>query len=441
MFEHVEDPQIAYEVWPAADLHALADAISRVTPTGSPADMLDQLDALERLKSAAAAAQVAITTGFADTAEAQAPPRLRSLGAEVGLAVRTSPHLGEQRLVFSRRLVHDLPETLDALRRGEVSEAQAFAVAREVGHLTHEQRHDVDDDLSGRVAGLGDKRLRQAVRRSCLTHAAEAEERRHRRARAGRHVTTRQLDDGTGRLVAILPLEHLAAVRGTLDRAAAAARVAGDDRTGGQVRTDTLVARLTGHEPNDPMPVRINLVIGVESLLGAGTEPGQVPGLGWLPAGLCTDLVRRASEAAKATLRRLFTGPDERALVAMESSSRAFDGLLGEFLDLRDGGVCRTPGCDAAIRHRDHVESVARSGATNASNGQGLCERCNYVKESPGWDSWVASPTGSQHEVQGVTEHLQVFRSTPPPPPGGPAGTPALSRGEQVLASYLTLAS
>ena len=194
------------------------------------------------------------------------------------------------------------------------------------------------------------------MRRSCLTIAADAEERRHRRARADRHVTTRQLDDGTGRITATVPAEHLAAARAAARRrrwrrhappATSAPR--------GQVRADTLVERLTGHDPAEPVAVRVNLVIGVESLLGDSDEPGRVHGVGWLPAGLCTDLVRRASQAAKATLRRLFVEPSDRSLVAMESTSRSFPAGLAELLDLRDGGLCRTPGCNAVIRHHDHV--------------------------------------------------------------------------------------
>jgi len=281
------------------------------------------------------------------------------------------------------------------------------------------------------------------VRRSCLTHAADSETRRCRRARADRRVTSRALDDGTGQLTAVLPIETLSAVRSALDAAAAAARASRDDRTAGQVRADTLAARVAGLDRVDGIPpVQVNLVIGVESLFGDGTEPGQIPGAGHLPAALCIDLVRRASHAAKATLRRLFVAPADRALVAMESTSRRFDGLLAEFLDLRDGGTCRTPNCNAAIRHHDHVTRSADDGRTEASNGQGLCERCNYVKESPGWTSWVTDPGDTNlHEVHGVTEHLRLFRSTAPPAPGGDGCTVAYSPFELRLASNYALAS
>jgi hypothetical protein len=68
--------------------------------------------------------------------------------------------------------------------------------------------------------------------------------------------------------------------------------------------------------------------------------------------------------------------------------------------------VCRTPWCGAPIRHADHVVPAHAAGATSAANGQGLCERCNQVKEAPGW--WarpgprasvlLGTPTGHQYE-------------------------------------------
>lgn len=445
------DSPAAAPDWSADELHALADMLAEVGTSEGPVAMLDQVEALERIKSAAAAAQVRATAAFADAAEAAAdtptdgrrrPRRALSIGAEVALAARTSPYQGEQRVLLSRRLRDHLPGVHAALGRGEIREDQAFAVSRAVAHLDPAQRAAVDADLAGtpdRLAGLGDEKLRQAVRRSCLTIAADAETRRYRRARADRHVTTRQLDDGTGRITAIVAAEDLAAVRAVLDEEAAAARAAGDERTGGQVRADVLVHRLTGHDPVEPMPVRVNLVVSVESLIGAGSEPAQVPGIGWLPAALCTDLVRAASAAAKATLRRLFVRPADRSLVAMESTSRAFPAGLGELLDLRDGGLCRTPGCNAAIRHHDHVVRESDGGSTSAHNGQGLCERCNYVKESPGWTSWVATPDTGPHEVHGVTEHLRILRSTAPPLPG--CGSTDHSPAELRLARALTLAA
>ena len=76
-----------------------------------------------------------------------------SIGAEVALATLASPHAGERRVLLSRRLRDDLPLTLAALARGELTEDRAFAVAREVAHLTPDQRGRVDEDLAGRGRG------------------------------------------------------------------------------------------------------------------------------------------------------------------------------------------------------------------------------------------------------------------------------------------------
>ena len=122
-------------------------------------------------------------------------------------------------------------------------------------------------------------------------------------------------------------------------------------------------------------------------------------------------LVAGASRDQRAALRRLFVTPTDRQLVAMESRRRTFPQALAELIDRRDAGRCRTPYCNAAIRHHDHVDPVHAGGATDLDNGQGLCERCNYVKEQPGWTAWV-DPAGT---VNILTPATQVHTSRPPP--------------------------
>ena len=55
--------------WQAADLHALADLLAEVHPGALPTELLDQLEALERIKAAAAATQVVVAAAFADAAD------------------------------------------------------------------------------------------------------------------------------------------------------------------------------------------------------------------------------------------------------------------------------------------------------------------------------------------------------------------------------------
>ncbi|MCY0906604.1 HNH endonuclease, partial [Arthrobacter sp. H14-L1] len=120
-----------------------------------------------------------------------------------------------------------------------------------------------------------------------------------------------------------------------------------------------------------------------------------------------------ADPAFRVWIRRLYTAPGTGNLVAMDSKKRLFPPGLRRFIITRDQ-TCRTPWCDAPIRHIDHIiphrtnknhhpdkNHGPDGGQTSEPNGQGLCERCNYRKETPGW------------------------ASTPPPrtPPGNPPGS------------------
>ena len=110
-------------------------------------------------------------------------------------------------------------------------------------------------------------------------------------------------------------------------------------------------------------------------------------------------------------------GPSTGALVAMESRSRRFPKGLAGFIGLRDQ-TCRTPYCDAPIRHRDHAQPRPRDGPTSAANGLGECERCNYAKEAPGWQVTAGNDENGTHTAEFVTPTRHRYRSTAPPAPG-----------------------
>ncbi len=148
----------------------------------------------------------------------------------------------------------------------------------------------------------------------------------------------------------------------------------------------------------------------------------MLPGHGPVPAGWARDLIRSSADAdARVAVRRLFTHPRTGELVALEARARAFPEGLRRFLRLRDQ-TCRTPWCDAPVRHADHITPKEAGGATSAGNGQGLCEHCNYTKQAPGWRS-VAMPApvaGRRHEVVTTTPTGHAYRSHAPGQPGAP---------------------
>ncbi len=91
---------------------------------------------------------------------------------------------------------------------------------------------------------------------------------------------------------------------------------------------------------------------------------------------------------ARVWVRRLYTTPDGRDLVAMDSRRRVFGGMLRRMLVLRDD-VCTTPWCEAPIVHADHATPVREHAETSFEEGNGKCARCNYAKEAPGWRTRV----------------------------------------------------
>jgi len=169
--------------------------------------------------------------------------------------------------------------------------------------------------------------------------------------------------------------------------------------------------------------VALNLVMSDAALWGQDNAPAVLDGYGPIPATLAQRLVHDAvvDERALVRLRRLYRDPKSGQLVAMESRSRLFPKGLAAFIGLRDR-TCRTPYCDAPIRHRDHAVPRNRGGPTSAVNGLGECERCNYVKEAPGWRVSTAEVNGT-HTAEFVTPTGARYRSTAPPLPGAPMVT------------------
>jgi hypothetical protein len=338
----------------------------------------------------------------------------KGVAAQVALARRESPHRGSRLVGLAQALVHEMPATMAALSAGEISEWRATIVARETACLTREDRRVADSELAGQLADLGDGEVEAAAREVAYRLDPHAFTARSAGAVRDRRVTLRPAPDTMSRLSGFLPVAHGVAAFAALSRHADGLRAAGDSRTRGQIMADTLVERVTGQATADAVPVEVELVMTDGSLLSGGDEPAHLLGLGPVPAPLARDLVRDSD--ADVWLRRVFTRPDDGALVAMESRRRLFPDGLRRLLVLRDQ-TCRTPWCGAPIRHADHVIPVETGGETSAQNGQGLCEACNHTKQAPGWRARPGH-RGAGTTVQITTPTGHVYVSRPPPAPG-----------------------
>jgi len=209
-----------------------------------------------------------------------------------------------------------------------------------------------------------------------------------------------------------LPVKQGVAVYAALKCEADRLVGAGDGRSRGQIMADTLVERVLGTAAPTEVPVTVNVVISTDDLVGEKDGAADVIGYGPIPASTVREWIHDGLAAdVEIELRRLFAHPETGQLVTMESGARSFPAALAELIELRDQR-CRTPWCDAPIRHADHVVSHEDGGATSSANGQGLCESCNYAKEALGWS---ARPRpGPIHEVETTTPTGHTYRSRAP---------------------------
>jgi Domain of unknown function (DUF222)/HNH endonuclease len=399
------------------------ELLREVDPGADESALIERIAELERIKSAAAAGQARAAAALdaarrADEAAAGVPAaqRGRGVASEVALARRDSPARGGRHLGFAKALVHEMPHTLAALECGALSEWRATLIVRESACLDVEDRRTLDAELCANPAslnGMGDARVASAAKAVAYRLDPHAVVERAAKAENGRTVTIRPAPDTMTYLTALLPVAQGVSVYAALRREA---DVRCDGRSRGQTMADTLVARVTGCDAAVPTPIAVNLVLSDETLLGGDSAPAEIRGYGPIPAAVARAMVSRAvtDGRSRATLRRLYAHPRSGAMVAMESRVRQFPRGLATFIELRDQR-CRTPYCDAPIRHRDHAQPWTQGGPTTAANGLGLCEQCNYTKEAVGWRVTTSIGETHTHAAEFATPTGHTYRSAAPP--------------------------
>ncbi|WP_432479587.1 HNH endonuclease [Nocardioides sp. GXQ0305] len=372
------------------------------------AERVEQIRALEQLTCAAEARQAALAVELTES---------RGTALELALARRESHHRGRQHLGLARVASRELPHIWAAWRAGRVSEWRVTLVARETGCLSLADRQRIDAELAadpGRLEAMGDREVVGFCRSRAAALDPAAAVARRRKAESERCVTIRPAPDCMVYLTGLLPVSEGVAAYATLVRAADSARVAGDPRTRGQVMADTLVTAVRGAsgpaERQGPAAT-INVVMTDRTLFGTADDPAWVDGYGVADA----DLARELAHGDRVWLRRMFADPEGGELVAMDSRSRIFPAGLKRLIRFRDQS-CRTPWCDAPVRHTDHLLPRVDHGATSLGNGQALCEACNQAKRTTGW---IARPRpGPGHTIETTTPSGHTYRSRAPAPPG-----------------------
>lgn len=441
----------------------------------SDAERLRQLAALESLKAAAAAAQARVAVAF--DASQRAHQRATGVAAgkvgagiaeQIALARRESPTRGSCHLGLARALTAELPHTMAALRRGDLSEWRATLVAQATAVLSPADRQEVDRRLAGRLAGLSDRHVRAAAQAVAYELDPRSVAERQAYAASQRRVAIRPAPDAMAYLTALLPVVQAVAVVKCLHETAGAARAAGDPRSSDQVKADTLVERVTGLASAAAVPIEVGVIMsdrslfgvdhGVAVLEGYGPVPSssirrilvegtQDATVGWAPGappssassalstsstsstssgdhtsapsspGGASHAGRAGPSKAVVWLRKFYADPESGVIISADRKRRLFDAHARRLVVARDQW-CRTPFCGAPIRHIDHALGFARGGATSVDNAQGLCERCNHAKEAPGWVTTSDIDRAGRAVV--TTTTMAGMRVTTSPPPWRP---------------------
>ena len=442
-----------------ADLSAFRDALSSLAPTTDDSERVERIRLLEELKGAVAAAQAVQTAAFvasqrsAQRAAGVPEARVgRGVAAQVALARRESPACSQRYCGQAMIVTSELPCTFSQLQAGRISEWRALIVARETAWLSREHRAEVDTELGPRLERLGDRRVEAEAKRLAYRLDPYGYVRRLAAAENERRVSLRPAPEVMSRLSALLPVAQGVAAHTALTRAADTALACGDPhrpggpaslpRTRAQIMADTLVERLTGQAAAPDVPLDITLVMtdrallgrhadtmlagndstGVGSPAGAGPrdlreEPVTVLGYGPIPAPWARALIHRAGADTPMWIRRLFRHPHTGQLAAMDTHRRRFTANHRLFLRITGDDICATPWCNAPVRHIDHITDAARNGPTAVTNGQGLCEACNYAKQAHGWTTRRTGDTATD-PVQITTPTGHTYSTGPP----GPAG-------------------
>ncbi|SDP40044.1 HNH endonuclease [Nakamurella panacisegetis] len=167
----------------------------------------------------------------------------------------------------------------------------------------------------------------------------------------------------------------------------------------------------------EPPGIQLRIIMTDRALFGDDNEPAHLHGYGPIPAPIARALLAgHAGSGTKTWIKRLYTDPTGTQLLTTDARTRLFPAAVADFIQNRDQ-TCRTPWCDAPIRHIDHITPHTRGGPTTITNAQGLCEACNLAKENPLWHT-TRQPDGN------ITTHTPANHAYVSRPPSPPRSTP-----------------
>ncbi|TWP50891.1 DUF222 domain-containing protein [Lentzea tibetensis] len=306
---------------------------------------------------------------------------------EVAAWMKWTSGWAASQLALAEDLVTRLPETVDALQRGEIDLYKARTLNDLTKPLSDEQVREVEERVLGKAAGQTGQQMRARARRLVMKVDPQGWEERRAEKRAQRVAWFEPLEDEMAQLSAMLPAEQGTAIAHRVDVLARRAKTPGDTRTLNQRRAD-VVADLLLATPDGSSSVKVNLYVTVSAttLMGLDEEAAELAGYGPISASLAREL------AGDATWSRLLTDPVDGKLLDFGRITYKPPAALRKSIWARDK-TCRFPGCmrQAQRCEIDHTTPFPE-GATSVDNCGAYCKRHHRLKHESDWVVTQPSP-------------------------------------------------
>ena len=392
----------------------------------SPDGCLDELADIEVRLAALQAEQVQVLAALAARPPAVSRPGCVDknwVREQVACILGCSADYAGMRLAHATALAR-LPGAIGLLARRQVTAGYLRLLAERTASLDEAIALAVAERVLPRAAQQSYPGFRASVARAVLALAPQTDAARRVENVASRRVRFKPWDLGVTAMWTLLPDETAAAIHASIHALATQVDPA-DERTRDQREADAL-AQLILTTGTDAGPLRrelglrptIAVSVALSTLLGCDQQPGEIAGLGPIPAALA----RRLAGDPTGTWRRLVTDPRGRLIDYGRTTYRP-PTALAEHITARDR-TCRFPGCTrrATTCQIDHRTAWADGGQTNAANLPSLCPRHHHLKDETTWTShpdndggteWI-DPHGRRHYQECETYPIDTTLTNPP---------------------------
>ena len=355
----------------------------------------------------------------------------QGLVSEMACALRIPAGTASGLLQESRQLVVERPDTLSALRTGDISLRHARRLIDQLGSVPQPARAELEAVLLPHAKRLTPTQFEGKARKLRERFHPDSITVRRSRCLSDRKVLFFPDKDGMATLWLRGAGDDLQGIYTRVTDAALSLQGPDEERTLSQLRADVAVDLLaqgvTGSGLGTGLTANVNVTVPVLTLIGKSEEPAELEGYGPIDP----ETARRLAGTATSFLR-ILTHPHTGIVLDVSAEPFRVPASLKKYLRLRDG-TCRFPGCNRSAGHSDLDHTVDKQfvGPTTATNLHFLSAAHHNLKHYSDWKA-VADPDGTLHWTSPAGKHYATDPATrispprqqtapAPPPPTAPA--------------------